>query len=169
MMLVTGTCSPPSWEAMLPQEFSAATTWIFPPDDGPVAPDPELLHPATASATTTSGSPHCFSAVAVRVRMSVRSSKSISVPSNAIESSSHYKSDENSSQMAAHQVPSAEVSSDFHDIAAERLRRHDQRYTSNRRALVAALSAGRPMSLPELLAVSKGLPQSSAYRNLAVL
>ncbi|GAB2720107.1 hypothetical protein GCM10010442_46600 [Kitasatospora kifunensis] len=28
MMLVTFTCAPPSWVAMLPQKFSAATTWI---------------------------------------------------------------------------------------------------------------------------------------------
>jgi Fe2+ or Zn2+ uptake regulation protein len=61
------------------------------------------------------------------------------------------------------------MSTEIHEIAAERLRRQDKRYTSNRRALVAALSAGRPMTLPELLAVSKGLPQSSAYRNLGLL
>jgi hypothetical protein len=34
MMLVTLTWLPPSWEAMLPQKFSAATTWIvFPPPE----------------------------------------------------------------------------------------------------------------------------------------
>jgi Fur family ferric uptake transcriptional regulator len=61
------------------------------------------------------------------------------------------------------------VGTDLHAIATDRLRRQDQRYTPNRRALVTALSQGRPMTLPELLAVSKGLPQSSAYRNLALL
>jgi hypothetical protein len=32
MMLVTFTWLPPSWEAMLPQKFSAATTWMVRPD-----------------------------------------------------------------------------------------------------------------------------------------
>ena len=30
MMLVTCALSPATWEAMLPQEFSAATTWTLP-------------------------------------------------------------------------------------------------------------------------------------------
>jgi hypothetical protein len=37
MMLVTFTWLPPSWEAMLPQKFSAATTWIVLPELLPVA------------------------------------------------------------------------------------------------------------------------------------
>lgn len=59
---------------------------------------------------------------------------------------------------------------DVHDIAAARLRDTDQRYTPNRRAIVTTLSvADRPLTLPELLDAHKGLPQSSAYRNLALL
>jgi len=59
---------------------------------------------------------------------------------------------------------------DVHDTAAARLRDADQRYTTNRRAIVAALAeAGGPVTLPELLAADRSLPQSSAYRNLAIL
>jgi Fe2+ or Zn2+ uptake regulation protein len=62
------------------------------------------------------------------------------------------------------------VALDVHDIATVRLRDTDQRYTRNRRAIVTALSvADRPLTLPELLKAHRGLPQSSAYRNLAVL
>src|SRR3954452_15807282 len=60
--------------------------------------------------------------------------------------------------------------SDLHETAAARLRQNEQRYTTNRRAIVTALAAtGRPVTIPELLAARKGLPQSSAYRNLALL
>lgn len=59
---------------------------------------------------------------------------------------------------------------DLHTTAAQRLRRVDQRYTGNRRALVEILdSADRPLTIAELLASRDGLAQSSAYRNLAVL
>jgi Fur family transcriptional regulator, ferric uptake regulator len=62
------------------------------------------------------------------------------------------------------------MSSDLHEIAAFRLRQSDQRYTKNRRAIVTALAAtDRPVTIPELLAARKGLPQSSAYRNLSLL
>jgi Fe2+ or Zn2+ uptake regulation protein len=62
------------------------------------------------------------------------------------------------------------VSADIHETAVARLRQSDQRYTRNRRAIVAALEAAdRPLTLPELLRASKGLPQSSAYRNLSLL
>ena len=62
------------------------------------------------------------------------------------------------------------MAQDVHDTALERLRAADQRYTSNRRRIVEALAAAdRPLSLPEMLSVSRGLPQSSAYRNLTVL
>ena len=62
------------------------------------------------------------------------------------------------------------MSSDLHEIAASRLRQTDQRYTKNRRAIVTALAASdRPVSIPELLSARKGLPQSSAYRNLGLL
>jgi Fe2+ or Zn2+ uptake regulation protein len=61
------------------------------------------------------------------------------------------------------------MAADVHEVAADRLRSLDQRYTRNRRSLVEALAPGPPMSLPELLAATTALPQSSAYRNLAVL
>lgn len=57
-----------------------------------------------------------------------------------------------------------------HDTADERLRNDGQRYTENRRMLVAALAdADRPVTVPELLDATDGMAQSSAYRNLAVL
>jgi Fe2+ or Zn2+ uptake regulation protein len=62
------------------------------------------------------------------------------------------------------------VAVEVHNIAAARLRDTDQRYTRNRRAIVTALAAAhRPLTLPELLKANKDLPQSSAYRNLALL
>lgn len=61
------------------------------------------------------------------------------------------------------------MSSDLHLEVAARLRRVRQRYTPQRRALAEALSvAGRPLSIPELLA-DGGFSQSSVYRNLGVL
>ena len=63
-----------------------------------------------------------------------------------------------------------DVRSDLHETAAARLRQNDQRYTKNRRTIVTALAAtDRPVTIPELLVARKGLPQSSAYRNLALL
>jgi Fur family transcriptional regulator, ferric uptake regulator len=60
--------------------------------------------------------------------------------------------------------------SPVHPTVAQQLERAGQRYTAGRRALVEALAnAGRPVSLPELLELVPGTPQSSAYRNLAVL
>src|SRR5205807_1639433 len=56
MMLCTATLLPPSWLAMLPQKFSAATTCNF-PDDEPAA-DPVLSPPHAVSTTaqhTSSG------------------------------------------------------------------------------------------------------------------
>jgi Fur family ferric uptake transcriptional regulator len=59
---------------------------------------------------------------------------------------------------------------DVHSTADERLRRDGQRYTENRRVIVDALRvADRPVTVGELLDVSKGMAQSSAYRNLSVL
>lgn len=64
----------------------------------------------------------------------------------------------------------ARVSSELHDTAAARLRENYQRYTTNRRAIVTALAeTDRPVTITELLAMRRDLPQSSAYRNLAVL
>jgi Fe2+ or Zn2+ uptake regulation protein len=59
---------------------------------------------------------------------------------------------------------------DVHDVVAARLQAVGQRYTGNRGRLVALLAgAGRPLSLPEILAAEPGMSQSSAYRNLALL
>jgi Fur family ferric uptake transcriptional regulator len=62
------------------------------------------------------------------------------------------------------------VADDLHAVATARLRRVDQRYTSGRRVLVEALlAAGRPVTTAELVAARPELPQSTTYRNLAVL
>ncbi len=59
---------------------------------------------------------------------------------------------------------------DLHATAAERLGDDDQRYTSQRRALVELLvEIDQPLTIPQLLERQPGLAQSSAYRNLAVL
>lgn len=58
----------------------------------------------------------------------------------------------------------------LHGTAAERVSAVDQRYTTNRRALVQAMfEAERPLTITEILAGATGMPQSSAYRNLTVL
>jgi Fe2+ or Zn2+ uptake regulation protein len=60
--------------------------------------------------------------------------------------------------------------SETHDAVEARLRAVGQRYTAQRRALVEALlRAGNPVAIPELADARGGLPQSSVYRNLAVL
>lgn len=59
---------------------------------------------------------------------------------------------------------------ELHDHAAERLRADGQRYTPQRRALVALLAElDQPLTIPQLLERRRDLAQSSAYRNLAVL
>jgi Fur family transcriptional regulator, ferric uptake regulator len=59
---------------------------------------------------------------------------------------------------------------EVHRTAAERLQGVDQRYTAGRRAIVDALvESPRPLTIAELLESAPSLPQSSAYRNLAVL
>jgi Fe2+ or Zn2+ uptake regulation protein len=59
---------------------------------------------------------------------------------------------------------------ELHEVTAARLRADGQRYTSIRRAVVDVLAASEhPVSLPQLLERRRGLAQSSAYRNLAVL
>jgi len=64
----------------------------------------------------------------------------------------------------------AEEAERLHAEIALRLGALDQRYTSSRRALVEAIaSAGRPMTMPEIMDSTTGVPQSSAYRNLTVL
>ncbi len=59
---------------------------------------------------------------------------------------------------------------DLHETAASRLRDVDQRYTPNRRAVIEVLAvAPAPLTIPEIVMSRPGIPQSSAYRNLAVL
>jgi Fur family transcriptional regulator, ferric uptake regulator len=71
-----------------------------------------------------------------------------------------------SSNYAAGVATNAEI----HASVANRLEQIGQRYTAGRRQLVTALhEAGKPLSLPEILDRLPGVPQSSAYRSLAVL
>jgi Fe2+ or Zn2+ uptake regulation protein len=59
---------------------------------------------------------------------------------------------------------------DLHREVAERLRRADHRYTSNRRAVVEVIAAApHPVSMPQILRARRSLAQSSVYRSLAVL
>lgn len=59
---------------------------------------------------------------------------------------------------------------EVHHVVEGRLRSVGQRYTSQRRAIVEALSrAGNPVAIPDLADARRGLPQSSVYRNLGVL
>jgi Fe2+ or Zn2+ uptake regulation protein len=59
---------------------------------------------------------------------------------------------------------------DLHGAVELQLRAVGQRYTAQRRALVDALRRkGKPVPIPELADPRGGLPQSSVYRNLAVL
>lgn len=49
------------------------------------------------------------------------------------------------------------------------LLRHGIRYTRHRRTIVDALrNAGQPLTIPELVAATSTVPQSSVYRNLAI-
>jgi len=62
------------------------------------------------------------------------------------------------------------MSLDVHRVAASRLAAVGQRYTPGRRMLIDALqAAGRPLTIPEIIETTGGLPQSSAYRTMAVL
>jgi Fe2+ or Zn2+ uptake regulation protein len=62
------------------------------------------------------------------------------------------------------------ASNDLHATVEASLRSVGQRYTPKRRALVTLLErADKPVSMNDLLAGKTGLPQSSIYRNLAVL
>ena len=60
---------------------------------------------------------------------------------------------------------------ELHDTVGARLRDVGQKYTTGRRALVDLLAgAGQPLTIPEVVVGGPGrVPQSSAYRNLAVL
>ncbi|HLT17637.1 MAG TPA: transcriptional repressor, partial [Acidimicrobiales bacterium] len=56
------------------------------------------------------------------------------------------------------------------DEVAALLRSADQRYTSGRKRIVAALRDGDgPMTIPQILDADRSLAQSSVYRNLVVL
>lgn len=62
------------------------------------------------------------------------------------------------------------MSAELHVAVADRLRGDGQRYTSQRRTLVDVLeSADRPLTIPEIVRSHPDLPQSSVYRNLAIL
>ena len=62
------------------------------------------------------------------------------------------------------------VANDVHATVEARLREVGQRYTPKRRALVDLLAASAmPAALPDIVAEDPRLPQSSVYRNLAVL
>jgi Fur family ferric uptake transcriptional regulator len=59
--------------------------------------------------------------------------------------------------------------SELHQVADSRLGRHGHRYTPSRRRLVEVLQATEhPLTIAEVTEAG-GLPQSSAYRNLAIL
>ncbi|MFM8857840.1 MAG: Fur family transcriptional regulator [Actinomycetota bacterium] len=61
-------------------------------------------------------------------------------------------------------------SNSIHEIAVQRLHKINQRYSSRRRRLVDALvQSAHPMTAPDIVALDADLPQSSVYRNLAVL
>ncbi len=58
----------------------------------------------------------------------------------------------------------------LHDAIGLRLAGLDQRYTSSRRLVVETLAdAGRPLTVPEIVAATPLLPQSSAYRIVTAL
>jgi len=62
------------------------------------------------------------------------------------------------------------MTGDLHQEAAERLEAADGRYTRQRRALVEVLgTTPHPVTAEELHALAPSVPQSSLYRNLAVL
>lgn len=62
------------------------------------------------------------------------------------------------------------MKADLHELAAQRLRRIAQRYTSGRRDIVGVLAAtDRPLTIPEIVEHGDGLAVSSVYRNLATL
>jgi Fur family transcriptional regulator, ferric uptake regulator len=59
---------------------------------------------------------------------------------------------------------------ELHTTVETRLRRGRQRYTRGRRELIDLLaSAGRPLTIPEVIELGADLSQSSVYRNLQVL
>ena len=74
------------------------------------------------------------------------------------------------SQMTSREAPAESPTSGVHETVSLRLAAADQRYTVSRRVLVETLAAtGRPLTIPEILAASPQLCQSSAYRNVTAL
>jgi Fe2+ or Zn2+ uptake regulation protein len=70
----------------------------------------------------------------------------------------------------ANRTASTTTTAGLHLEVAVRLAKVEQRYTASRRALVETLAAaGRPLSIPEILAATPAIPQSSAYRNVTAL
>ncbi len=62
------------------------------------------------------------------------------------------------------------VAPSLHEAIGLRLAALEQRYTASRRVLVETLAtAGRPLTVPEIVASTPVLPQSSAYRNVTAL
>jgi Fur family transcriptional regulator, ferric uptake regulator len=62
------------------------------------------------------------------------------------------------------------VTVDLHGTVRTRLRAVGQRYTPQRQTLVDVLRReGRPLAIGQVITGASGLPQSSVYRNLAVL
>jgi Fur family transcriptional regulator, ferric uptake regulator len=57
----------------------------------------------------------------------------------------------------------------LHAAVSAALARQGVRYTSHRRTLVSALrDGGQPLTIPQLVAATSTVPQSSVYRNLAI-
>ena len=66
--------------------------------------------------------------------------------------------------------PAVVIARSIHEAVSLRLAGVDQRYTHLRRILVETLAAaGRPLTIPEIVASAPELPQSSAYRNMTAL
>lgn len=66
-------------------------------------------------------------------------------------------------------LPCPELST-VEQAVAERLAAVGQRYTRGCREVTRAMaSAGRPLTIPELLEATDGVPQSTAYRSVAAL
>ena len=62
------------------------------------------------------------------------------------------------------------VKTNVDNEVAALLRQAEQRYTTGRRRLVAALQCGDgPLTITQILATDASLPQSSVYRNLTIL
>ncbi len=59
---------------------------------------------------------------------------------------------------------------DLHDAVRLQLEAKGRRFASNYRLVIDALAdAGRPLTIPEILPRTSGVPQSSVYRALTVL